>query len=60
MKKNRANHNLRAGKPVRHKPAPVPRWLAAFGGLRHLRNETRKINRILHREFDQIAEDEWH
>lgn len=33
-------------------------WMAAFGKLRHLRNETSKINRLIENEFEQIeAED---
>ena len=33
-------------------------WMAAFGKLRHLRNETAKINRRIEEEFEQIeAED---
>ena len=33
-------------------------WMATFGKLRHLRNETAKINRRIEEEFEQIeAED---
>lgn len=33
-------------------------WMAAFGKLRHLREETAKINRLIEEEFDQLeAED---
>jgi hypothetical protein len=40
-------------------PPPPPPWLSAFGGLRSLHKETRRINRILEQEFEQIEEDEW-
>jgi hypothetical protein len=33
--------------------------MSAFGGLRALDKETKKINRILQQEFGQIEEDEW-
>jgi len=33
-------------------------WMTAFGKLRHLRKETKKINRIIEEEFEQVeAED---
>ena len=33
-------------------------WMAAFGKLRHLRNETTRINRLIEEEFEQVeAED---
>ena len=33
-------------------------WMKAFGKLRHLRNDTANINRIIEEEFEQIeAED---
>ncbi len=36
---------------------PKP-WMKSFGKLRHLRNETARINRIVEDEFDQVeAED---
>jgi hypothetical protein len=50
-----------ADNTVKNKPAaPVspPAWMSAFGGLRHLHKETKKINRILQREFEQVEEDE--
>jgi hypothetical protein len=43
---------------LKNKP-PAPPWLSAFGGLRHLHKETKKINRILEQEFEQIEEEEW-
>ena len=33
-------------------------WMAAFGGLRHLRKESAKINRLIEKEFEEVeAED---
>ena len=29
-------------------------WMTAFGKLRHLRNETARINRTIEEEFEQI------
>jgi len=40
------------------KPSP-PAWMAAFGQLRHLHKETKRINQVLQQEFEQIDEDEW-
>jgi hypothetical protein len=40
-------------------PAPAPSWMSAFGGLRSLHKETKKINRVLEEEFERIEEDEW-
>ena len=37
----------------------TPPWMSAFGGLRHLHKETKRINQVLEREFEQIEEDEW-
>lgn len=34
-------------------------WEAAFGGLRHLHSETRRIERVIAAEFEAIDEDEW-
>ena len=34
-------------------------WIKMFGGLRHLRKETARINRIIEEEFEQIEPDEW-
>jgi len=42
------------------KKRPVaPLWIGAFGGLRKLQKETKRINRILQEEFEQVEEDEW-
>ena len=38
---------------------PVPVWMSAFGGLRDLRKETQRINRVLEEEFEQVEEHEW-
>ncbi len=43
---------------LEHKPV-VPAWMSAFGGLRSLHTETKKINRILQKEFEQVEEEEW-
>jgi hypothetical protein len=40
-------------------PIPDPPWRSAFGGLRHLRKENQRINRILEEEFEQIDKDQW-
>lgn len=45
----------KAGVPT---PAPPPAWMSAFGGLKHLHNETRRINRVLEEEFEQIDYDQ--
>lgn len=37
----------------------APAWRSAFGGLRELHTETRKINRVLEEEFGQVEEDQW-
>jgi hypothetical protein len=34
-------------------------WLAAVGKLRHLRNETAKLNRLIEEEFEQIEPEDW-
>ena len=46
------------GDSSKYKPS-VPAWMSAFGGLRNLHKETKRINRILEQEFEQIEEDEW-
>ncbi len=35
------------------KPGDKP-WMAAFGKLRHLRQETARVNRIIEKEFEEI------
>jgi hypothetical protein len=34
-------------------------WISLFGGLRGLRKETARINRIIEAEFDQIEPEDW-
>jgi hypothetical protein len=36
-----------------------PPWMQAFGGLRDLKQETRRIQRIIDKEFGQIDEEDW-
>jgi UTP:GlnB (protein PII) uridylyltransferase len=38
---------------------PEPPWKKAFGGLRELHTETKRIERIIAKEFEKIDEDEW-
>jgi hypothetical protein len=40
-------------------PTPPPVWMSAFGGLRNLHKETKRINRVLEQEFERIEEDQW-
>ena len=42
-----------AGDSSRDKPS-APTWMNAFGGLRSLHKETKRINRVLEQEFGQI------
>jgi hypothetical protein len=50
-------HRAAVGSSVNQPVAPA--WMSAFGGLRHLHKETKRINRILEQEFEKIEEDEW-
>ncbi len=34
-------------------------WMKHVGGLRHLRKETARINRIIEEEFEQIEPEDW-
>ena len=34
-------------------------WMRAYGGLRDLHKETKRINRIIEREFETIDSDQW-
>lgn len=36
-----------------------PAWKQAFGGLRDLHRETRRIERAIAAEFERIDEEEW-
>ena len=40
-------------------PAAPPAWMSAFGGLRRLHKETKRIDRVLEQEFERIEEDKW-
>lgn len=40
-------------------PSSLPRWAPAFGQLRYLHEETKRIEEIIEAEFEQVAEDEW-
>ena len=34
-------------------------WRQAFGGLRHLHRETRRLERVIAKEFERIDPEEW-
>ena len=34
-------------------------WEAAFGGLKHLHRENKRIEKIIEEEFETIEEEEW-
>ena len=52
--------HLQRGASASSKDEPLaPAWMKAFGGLRSLRKETQRINRVLEQEFGQIEEGEW-
>ena len=36
-----------------------PAWHRAFGGLRHLRKETRRVEKTIAAEFSRIAAEDW-
>jgi hypothetical protein len=39
---------------------PAPRaWESAFGGLKHLHRENKRIEKIIEDEFETIDEEEW-
>jgi hypothetical protein len=41
-------------------PENAPRrWEAAFGGLKHLHRENKRIEKIIEKEFETIDEEEW-
>jgi hypothetical protein len=46
--------------PLRREQEAPPEkpWMKAFGGLRDLHAETKRIDRVIAREFEQIDE-EW-
>jgi len=43
----------------REQEAPEKPWRKAFGGLRELHAETKRIDRVIAREFEEIDEEEW-
>jgi len=42
------NNNARGGKST------APPWMRAYGALRHLRHERKRIERVIESEFDKI------
>ena len=34
-------------------------WMQVVGGLRHLKKETARINRVIEQEFEQIDHEDW-
>ena len=34
-------------------------WMAAFGGLRDLHRETKRVERVIRKEFETIDNEEW-
>ena len=42
----------------RNQPADKP-WMQAFGGLRNLHRETKRVERIIADEFERIDDEEW-
>ena len=48
----------RSANSSKNRPS-VPVWMSAFGGLRGLHKETRRINLLLEEEFEQVEEDQW-
>ena len=39
--------------------ATQPGWLKGFGQLRHLRKETRRIQKVIDEEFSRIDPEDW-
>ena len=49
-------------KQLRRKAAgtsPAKPWMKAFGGLRGLHRETKRLERVIAQEFERIDEEEW-
>ena len=46
-------------KELRDPPPSRKPWMAGFGELRHLHEETERINRIIEEEFEQIEPEDW-
>ena len=36
-----------------------PPWKKAFGGLRHLHKENKRIERLIEKEFEQVDLEDW-
>ena len=39
-------------------PSPNKPWMRAFGGLRDLHRESKRLERVIQREFERIDEEE--
>jgi hypothetical protein len=50
---------LRRGNGARAQMPVDPPWMQAFGGLRDLKHETRRIQKIIDKEFGQIDDEDW-
>jgi len=48
------NEKLHAGQPAAEKP-----WMKHFGALSKLRKETRRIQKIIEKEFETVNPEEW-
>ena len=48
----------RLRRPAKPGAAGYP-WREAFGGLRDLHRENRRVDRIITKEFERIDEEEW-
>ena len=44
---------------LRSKTSAAPRWMQAFGGLRDLHRENKRLDRLIAREFGVIEEEDW-
>jgi hypothetical protein len=44
---------------LRSKAGAKPRWMKAFGGLRGLHRENKRLDRLIAREFGVIDEEDW-
>jgi len=40
-------------------PTSSPPWMKAFGGLRDLHQENKRLDRLINKEFEQIEEEDW-
>jgi hypothetical protein len=39
--------------------SPEKPWMKAFGGLKGLHRETKRVERVIEKEFERIDEEEW-